>query len=76
MYEVGKCLLSDLLKQAHMSQQDLADKLCVTKQQINSYVTNKRIMSLQTAINIAAILNCNVNQLYELVYVSDIKKRR
>lgn len=42
MYEVGKCLLPDLLVQARITQQELADKLGVTKQQINTYTSNKR----------------------------------
>ena len=76
MYDVGRCLLSDKLAKLHMTQQDLADRLGVTKQQINSYATNKFVMSLQTAKNIAAILGCNVEDLYEWVPVSVRTKRR
>ena len=76
MYEVGKCLLPDLLVQARITQQELADKLGVTKQQINTYTSNKRLMSLTTAINIAIILKCDVTQLYVIKYVNDRNKRR
>jgi DNA-binding XRE family transcriptional regulator len=73
-YVVGKCLLSDRLIQVRMTQQELADKLGVTKQQINSYTTNRRMMSLTTAKNIAAVVRCEISDLYEWVIVED--KRR
>lgn len=76
MYIVGRCLLSDILAELRMTQQDLADKMNVTKQQINSYATNKAIMSLLTAKNIAAILGCSVEDLYEWKPVNVRTKRR
>jgi DNA-binding XRE family transcriptional regulator len=76
LYDVGKCLLSDRLLQAHMSQQELAEKLGVSRQQINHYVKKKRIMTLPIAINIAAILNCNIDDLYEWIPVKSRIKRR
>jgi len=53
-----------------MTQSELANELGVSKQQINKYVKNKRIMSLETAGNIAFILNCHIDDLYEWVKVS------
>lgn len=76
MYDVGKCLLSDKLLQARMSQQELADKLGVTRQQINSYTTDRRIMSLPVAKNIATILHCEIDDLYEWITVELPNKRR
>lgn len=73
-YVVGKCLLSDRLIQVRMTQQELAARLGVTKQQINSYTTNRRVMNLTTAKNIASIVKCEVTDLYEWVLVDD--KRR
>ncbi|WP_231314323.1 helix-turn-helix transcriptional regulator [Neobacillus sedimentimangrovi] len=70
-YIVGRCLLPDLLKKARMSQVELAAKLGVTVQQINKYVINKQKMSLQVAKNIAAILNCNIEDLYEWIEVGN-----
>ena len=60
-YKVGRCLLRYRLKEAGMTQVDLAAKMNVKPQQINKYVTNERIMSLQTAYNIASILHCQIN---------------
>lgn len=76
MYNVGKCLLSDLLQQKGVTQQQLANELNVTKQQINKYCLNEVIMSLPIAINIAAILKCNISNLYELHFVEVRNKRR
>jgi transcriptional regulator with XRE-family HTH domain len=76
LYDVGKCLLSDRLLQARMSQQELAEKLGVSRQQINHYVNKKRIMTIPIAINIAYILNCTIDDLYEWIPVKSRKKRR
>lgn len=71
MYRVGKCLLLDLLKTRGLSQTDLAIELGVSKQRINAIVHNRRTMSLETAINVANALRCDVTDLYELVEVSN-----
>lgn len=76
MFDVGKCLLSDKLLQARMTQQELADKLGVTKQQINSYATGRRIMTLPIAKNIATVLHCKIDDLYEWIPVVVPNKRR
>lgn len=73
MYKVGKCLLSDRLLQARMTQQELADRLGVTRQQINSYAMNRRIMSLGTARNIAHILGCDMIDLYDWIVITGIR---
>jgi transcriptional regulator with XRE-family HTH domain len=71
-YKVGRCLLRERLQSANMSQKELADKLKVTKQQIHKYVNDPpTIMSLQVAKNIATILHCNIDDLYEWVEVGD-----
>jgi transcriptional regulator with XRE-family HTH domain len=54
-----------------MSQQELADRLGVKKQQINSYVNNERKMSLVTAKNISDIINCEISELYEWIEVGE-----
>lgn len=76
MYDVGKCLLSDKLQQAHMSQQELAERLGVTRQQIHTYTTGNRIMTLPIAKNISAILHCEIYELYEWIPVEVRNKRR
>lgn len=68
-YKVGRCLLRHRLKDARMSQQELAMKLGVTKQQIFKYANNERRMSLQTAMNVSSILGCSIEELYEWIEV-------
>lgn len=64
-YKVGRCLLREILEIKGIEQKDLAIKLNVTKQQVNKYVTNKQGMSLEVAKNIAVILNCQIEDLYQ-----------
>jgi DNA-binding XRE family transcriptional regulator len=59
-----------------MPQQELADRIGVTKQQIHSYTIGKRMMTLPIAKNIAAVLHCEINDLYEWLPVEVRKKRR
>lgn len=65
----GRCLLRERLEEVGMTQTELANKLGLTKQQINKYlrVKNRVVMSLQTAVNIACIIGCDVKDLYEWI---------
>ena len=68
-YTVKRCLLRNLLHAADMEQSELADLLGVRVQQVNKYVLDKQKMSIQVAKNIAAILNCEIDDLYEWEWV-------
>lgn len=70
-YKVGRCLLRQRLKDAGIAQYQLANRLNVTEQQINKYVNDRQNMSLQVAKNIAVILNCHIDDLYEWIEVGD-----
>lgn len=63
--EVGRCLLKPILKDKHMTQQDLADRTGMSKQEINSYANNRRKMSLKSAKIIAIALGVKIDDLYE-----------
>jgi transcriptional regulator with XRE-family HTH domain len=71
-YVLGKCLLSYHLRRKKMSQQELANRVNKTKQTISRYVNNQIIMSYETAVNIAAALDCEMEELYEII---EIKSR-
>lgn len=47
-----------------MTQQELANRLDITVQQINKYVLNRQKMSLETAYSISKILDCHIEDLY------------
>ena len=70
-FVIGKCLLPIRLKECGMTQQELADKLGMKEQQISDYVHKRKVMSLKTAINVAAVLKCHIDDLYERIYVGD-----
>lgn len=72
-YAAGRCLLLQILKNKGWSQQDLADRAGIMKQQINRYCLNKTKMSLDTALNIALTIGCNVEDLHEIVLVESPK---
>lgn len=59
-----------------MTQQELADRLGVTRQQINHYVRDKRVMTLEIAKNISTILGCEIEDLYVWIPVKVRDKRR
>lgn len=71
MLQVGKCLLRDQLKRKKLTQLQLAEILNVHEQTINKYVNNRSVMTLQTAKNIAYILDCSIDDLYIWEQVSD-----
>ncbi|WP_290369667.1 helix-turn-helix domain-containing protein [Peribacillus simplex] len=50
-----------------MTQQDLAELTGMTKQTISRYANNSHIMSYPAAVNIAKILNCQMEDLYEII---------
>lgn len=67
-FQTGKCLLSLRLREAKMSQQELADKINMSKSQISQYASNTRRMSLDTAKTIAHALRLEkIDDLYEWV---------
>lgn len=68
-YKVKRCLLRDLLRAADMEQRELADLLGVKVQQVNKYVLDKQKMSIQVAKNIATILSCELDDLYEWEWI-------
>lgn len=71
-YKVGRCLLRYRLQDANMTQLELANKMNVTKQQVNKYVNEPpTIMTLQVAKNISIILHCEIDDLYEWIEVGN-----
>ena len=66
MYEVGKCRLRILLKERKITQNEFANMMGMSKQQINDYISgHTATMSLKTAKNIAYVLGCSIEELYE-----------
>lgn len=64
-YTVGRCLLRQLLRKNDMTQQELATRLNITKQQVQKYVKRESVMSLATAKSISEVLDVPIDDLYE-----------
>lgn len=69
--DLGSCLLVQRLQDSGMTLEELATILFYKPERLTDYIENKRIMPLKTAISIADTLHCRVNDLYELVPLSN-----
>jgi DNA-binding XRE family transcriptional regulator len=67
--KVGRCLLKERLKEAKMSQKTLAQKVGKSKQRISDYANDRVQMSMATAREIAQVLGCHIDDLYEWIEV-------
>jgi hypothetical protein len=66
-FTLGTCRLEHCLNEAGMSIGELADLLFLKQALLLDYTTNTRIMPLRIALNIADMLGCPVQSLYELI---------
>lgn len=73
VYKPGRCLLTKRLREIKRSQQWLSDVTGIPKSSISEYATKRRIMSLATAMTIAAAIGCYIDDLYERIEVSSIE---
>lgn len=58
-------MLGDLLKKADMTQVRLSELTGILKSQINEYVNEKHVMSIESAKIISHVMKCNIEDLYE-----------
>lgn len=65
--KVGRCLLTERLKEAKMTQAELARRIGKSKQRINDYAKNRVEIPLAVARQIAQILGCYIDDLYEWI---------
>ena len=65
-FKIGRCLLHSQLQKRRMTQQELAERTGYSKQSISRYVKNMHVMSYETALNISKVLDCNMEDLYEI----------
>jgi DNA-binding XRE family transcriptional regulator len=67
-YQIGRCLLSDRLRHVGMTQSQLAERLNVSRQQVNKWATDRQGMTLETAKNICIILDLErIDDLFEWI---------
>lgn len=53
----------------NLTQEQLAEKVSCTRQTINSIEKNRYNPSLELALTLADVLNCNINEIFKLVKV-------
>lgn len=63
----GKCLLLQRLKEANLSQADLAKRSKRSRQLINDYANDRRQMSPETMYLFSFIIDCSMESLYEWI---------
>ncbi|MED4586690.1 helix-turn-helix transcriptional regulator [Brevibacillus choshinensis] len=64
---IGRCRLRSILRSKKISQTELAIMTGLSKQQVNDHVSDRKIMSLETAARVAKVLKCDIRDLYEWV---------
>jgi transcriptional regulator with XRE-family HTH domain len=68
-YRAGICLLRRRLSAAGITQKDLAERVNLSPQMISHYISGRKIMSLENARSISAVLSCTMEDLYDWEYV-------
>lgn len=69
-YKIGNCLLRRRLREAKMTQAELARRSGINPSLISDYVNNRFIMGLEAARIISEIVDCDITELYEWARVS------
>lgn len=63
--EIVRCRIPELLFRLGKTQSWLADQTGYSRQRISDYVNMRDLMSLKTALVVAHILRCSMNDLYQ-----------
>lgn len=69
-YRIGKCLLSEYLREINMPQAELASRLGVSRQQVNKWFKGEQKMSMESAMNVLAVLGIDglhIEDLYKWI---------
>lgn len=74
--KAGRCLLQLRLAEAGLTQQDIVDRLNMTRSQVSDYAHNRRLMGLETAVSIAGVIGCRVEELYEWIPIPPSVRKR
>lgn len=67
----GRCRLREFF--GNMSPAELARRIDVNESTVSRWISGERLMSFEHAVEVASILNCRPEDLYEWTYVAPIK---
>ncbi|MED4523591.1 helix-turn-helix transcriptional regulator [Bacillus velezensis] len=70
-FKVGKCRIPELCKKRGISLSQLAAMVGVSKTQMSDYVSLRNLPSIERTYNIAMMLGCAPEDLYNWIEVSD-----
>ncbi|MDX5474498.1 MAG: helix-turn-helix domain-containing protein [Bacillaceae bacterium] len=70
-----KCNLKWLIAKSGLTQVEVAVKMGVTPQQLNSWVSMKKFPRIDKAMELCRIIGCTLNDLYEEIGTSGISKK-
>lgn|GEM_PF-1573945 len=68
-YVLGDCNLPQLLKEIGWINQDLADKMGWSRQQVSNYCTGEKKMSVATLFSVADTMGIDPRRLYEFIEI-------
>ena len=57
--------LIDMLKEARMSQRELADESGLSEATVSAYINKKKVPGLRAIVNMAYALNCSTDDLID-----------
>lgn len=57
--------IGEIIKRKGYTNKEIADILGVDQNTVSRYITGRRKITLETAVNLANVLNCKVDDLYE-----------
>lgn len=66
--KLGGSRLPELLSKRNMTQAEFARRLGTSRQFVNKVIKKEKTLSLEQAFNAASILQCSVNDLYNLTF--------
>lgn len=58
--------LTFVMKRSHMSQNELSKATGINRTSINRYVNGERIPPLKNVINMANVMNCDIDELIDV----------
>lgn len=70
-FKVGKSRIPELCENLGLEHAQLAAKVGLTKSHISDYISLRNKPSIERAYNIAKVLGCAAEDLYEWIEVSD-----
>ncbi|MGY3718643.1 helix-turn-helix transcriptional regulator [Sutcliffiella cohnii] len=70
------CNIKWLIVKSGLTQVEVAEKMKISPQQLNSWATMKKFPRIDKAMELCRIIGCTLNDLYSEINNSDISKNK